>query len=159
HSWWTSEDRSARRQILVLLVGTIAGTVPFLVFAIYLPTLLGDERYLAWGVVPMALVPLTFAYAIFRYHLFDVRVIVRESIVYSVLTAVVTGLYALAVVLGNLLVSKNELFSSPYFVAAFGLIVVLLFDPLRRRMQLVVDRVFFRDRGDFQKALLEVSQS
>lgn len=159
HSWWTSEDRTARRQVLVLLLGTIAGTLPFLVFAIYLPTLLGDERHLAWGVVPMALIPLTFAYAIFRYHLFDVRVMVRKSIVYAILTAVVTGLYALAVVLGNLIVQKNELFSSPLFAAAFGLVVVLLFDPFRRRMQLVVDRLFFRDRGDFQKALLEISQS
>ena len=106
----------------------------------------------------MALVPLTFAYAIVRFRLFDVQLIVGKSIVYAILTAIVTGLYALAVVAGNALVSSQALFSSPLFAFAFGLAVVLLFDPLRRRMQAIVDRVFFRDRADFQAAFLDMSR-
>ena len=162
HTWWTSEDRAARQPILVLLLGTVAGIVPFVVFAVFFPSLFRTDRYLAWGVVPMALIPLTFAYAIVRFRLFDVEVIVRKSLVYAILTAVVTGFYALCVVAGNALVStvsSSTLFSSPAFAFGFGLVVVLLFDPVRRRMQRVVDRVFFRDRADFQQALLEMSRS
>src|SRR5450759_5270965 len=162
HTWWTSEDRAARRPILVLLLGTVAGIVPFVVFAVFFPSLFREDRYLAWGVVPMALIPLTFAYAIVRFRLFDVEVIVRKSLVYATLTAVVTGFYALCVVAGNAFVStvsSSTLFSSPAFAFGFGLVVVLLFDPLRRRMQSVVDRVFFRDRADFQRALLDMSRS
>ena len=162
HTWWTSEDRAARRPILVLLLGTVAGIVPFVVFAVFFPSLFREDRYLAWGVVPMALIPLTFAYAIVRFRLFDVEVIVRKSLVYAILTAVVTGFYALCVVAGNALVStvsSSTLFSSPAFAFGFGLVVVLLFDPLRRRMQRVVDRLFFRDRADFQQALLDMSRS
>ena len=139
-----------------------AGIVPFVVFAVFFPSLFREDRFLLWGVVPMALIPLTFAYAIVRFRLFDVQVIVRKSLVYAVLTAVVTGMYALAVVAGNALVSNvssTTVFSSPAFAFGFGLVVVLLFDPLRRRMQKVVDRVFFRDRADFQTALLEMSRS
>ncbi len=162
HTWWTSADRTARRPILVLLLGTVGGIVPFVIFAVFFPSLFREDRYLLWGVVPMALIPLTFAYAIVRFRLFDVQVIVRKSLVYAVLTAVVTGMYALAVVAGNALVStvsSTTVFSSPAFAFGFGLVVVLLFDPLRRRMQKVVDRVFFRDRADFQTALLEMSRS
>lgn len=158
HSWWTARDRTTRRPILVLLLGTLGGIVPFVLFAVYFPSLFRDERYLAWGVVPMALVPLTFAYAIVRFRLFDVQVIVGKSIVYAILTAIVTGLYALAVVAGNALVSSRTLFSSPLFAFAFGLAVVLLFDPLRRKMQDVVDRLFFRDRADFQSAFRDISR-
>ncbi len=162
HTWWTNSDRAARRPILVLLLGTVAGIVPFVVFAVFFPSLFREDRFLLWGVVPMALIPLTFAYAIVRFRLFDVQVIVRKSLVYAVLTAVVTGMYALAVVAGNAIVSNvssTTVFSSPAFAFGFGLVVVLLFDPLRRRMQKVVDRVFFRDRADFQTALLEMSRS
>ena len=119
-----------------------------------------NERYLAWGVVPMALIPLTFAYAIVRFRLFDVQVIVRKSIVYGVLTAVVTGLYALAVVAGNAVASSRTSCSrrrssrSPSASRSSS-----SFDPLRRRMQSVVDRLFFRDRADFQEALLDMSRS
>ncbi len=162
HSFWTDRDPEARRPILVLLVGTIAGIVPFVVFAVFYPSLFRDERYLAWGVVPMALIPLSFAFAIVRFRLFDVTVIVRKSLVYGVLTAVVTGIYALAVVAGNALLSSFSnvaVTSSPAFAFVFGLAVVLLFDPLRRRAQSVVDRVFFRDRTDFQQAVLDMSRS
>ena len=162
HTWWTNSDRAARRPILVLLLGTVAGIVPFVVFAVFFPSLFREDRFLLWGVVPMALIPLTFAYAIVRFRLFDVQVIVRKSLVYAVLTAAVTGMYALAVVAGNAIVSNvssTSVFSSPAFAFGFGLVVVLLFDPLRRRMQKVVDRVFFRDRADFQTALLEMSRS
>ncbi len=133
HTWWTSADRAARRPILVLLLGTVGGIVPFVVFAVFFPSLFREDRYLLWGVVPMALIPLTFAYAIVRFRLFDVQVIVRKSLVYAVLTAVVTGMYALAVVAGNALVStvsSTTVFSSPAFAFGFGLVVVLLFDPL-----------------------------
>ncbi|HQN06094.1 MAG TPA: SpoIIE family protein phosphatase [Thermoanaerobaculia bacterium] len=156
HSWWTAREKTTRRPILVLLLGTLGGIVPFVLFAVYFPSLFRDERYLAWGVVPMALVPLTFAYAIVRFRLFDVQVIVGKSIVYAILTAIVTGLYALAVVAGNALVSSRTL--SPLFAFAFGLAVVLLVDPLRRRMQAVVDRLFFRDRADFQSAFRDISR-
>ncbi|MFI5180436.1 MAG: SpoIIE family protein phosphatase [Thermoanaerobaculia bacterium] len=162
HSFWTDRDPEARRPILVLLVGTIAGIVPFVVFAVFYPSLFRDERYLAWGVVPMALIPLSFAFAIVRFRLFDVNVIIRKSLVYAVLTAIVTGIYALALVTGNALLSSFSsvaVTSSPAFAFVFGLAVVLLFDPLRRRAQNVVDRVFFRDRADFQQAILDMSRS
>ncbi len=162
HSFWTDRDPEARRPILVLLLGTIAGIVPFVVFAVFYPSLFRDERYLAWGVFPMALIPLSFAFAIVRFRLFDVNVIVRKSLVYGVLTAVVTGIYALAVVAGNAFLSSFSnvaVTSSPAFAFLFGLAVVLLFDPLRRRAQRVVDRVFFRDRTDFQQAVLDMSRS
>jgi sigma-B regulation protein RsbU (phosphoserine phosphatase) len=162
HSFWTDPDPKARRPILVLLLGTIAGIVPFVVFAVFYPSLFRNERYLAWGVVPMALVPLAFGTAIVRFRLFDVTVIIRKSLVYGVLTAAVTGFYALAVVAGNALLSSFStvaLTSSPAFAFAFGLAVVLFFDPLRRRAQSVVDRVFFRDRADFQRAILDMSRS
>lgn len=162
HSFWTDPDPKTRRPILVLLLGTIAGIVPFVVFAVFYPSLFRNERYLAWGVVPMALIPLAFATAIVRFRLFDVQVIVRKSLVYGFLTAVVTGIYALAVVAGNALLASfpaMAVTSSPAFAFVFGLAVVLLFDPLRRRAQSFVDRVFFRDRADFQRAILDMSRS
>jgi sigma-B regulation protein RsbU (phosphoserine phosphatase) len=158
HSWWTSRDPAARRPILALLLGTVGGTVPFVVFAVYFPSYFRNESYLAWGVVPMALIPVSFAYAIVRFRLFDVQVIVRKSIVYATLTAFVTGVYALAVVAGNALVSSTSRITSPVLATIVGLVVVLMFDPMRRRMQAFVDRTFFRDRADFQTALLTMSR-
>jgi serine phosphatase RsbU (regulator of sigma subunit) len=159
HSWWTAPERRQRQQILVLLVGTLSGTVPFVLVVFWFPAFFKSDRLLAWGVAPMALVPLSFAYAIVRFRLFDVRVIVKKSIVYALVTAAVTGFYALAVVTGSRLAASYSYFSSPLFAFSFALLVVLIVDPLRRRIQEFVDRRFFRDRADFQRALVEMSRS
>ena len=159
HSWWTAPERRQRQQILVLLVGTLSGTVPFVLVVFWFPAFFKSDRLLAWGVVPMALVPLSFAYSIVRFRLFDVQVIIKKSIVYALVTAAVTGFYALAIVTGSRLASSYVLFSSPLFAFSFALMIVLVVDPLRRRIQEFVDRRFFRDRADFQRALVEMSRS
>ncbi len=159
HSWWTAEDRISRRQTLFLLLGTLGGTAPFLIFAVSFPSFLKNDRYLGWGVAPMALIPVTFGYAIVRFRLFDVRFFIRKSIVYGFLTAAVTSIYALAIVTGSRLASTSPFFSSPLFAFLFGLLVVVIVDPLRQRLQNWVDRLFFRDRTDFQKSLLDMSRS
>ena len=50
---------------------------------------------------PLALVPLTFAFAIIRFGLLDIRVMVRRSLVYSMVTVGVAAVYAVALALVN----------------------------------------------------------
>ena len=63
------------------------------------------------------------------------------------------ALYALAIVASNSLLQSAGASSAVAFV--LGVIVVLLFDPLRRRLQRPVDRLFFRERVDFAQAIHE----
>ena len=71
--------------------------IAFIVLAVAFPSLLNTERFLFYGVVPLILVPITFAYAIVRFQLMDVRVILRKSLMYTVTTAVITAIYALGI--------------------------------------------------------------
>jgi serine phosphatase RsbU (regulator of sigma subunit) len=142
-----------RRQIATVFVGTVVGVTPFLVFAVVLPSLLRTDRYLFWGEVPLALVPLTFAYAIVRFQFFDIKVIVRKSVLYTAATAVVAGVYGLGIAVSTLLFSG----SSPYFPLFLALAILAVFDPLRRKLQGPVDRFFFREVYDARRAVEEVS--
>jgi signal transduction histidine kinase len=85
------------------------------------------------------------AVAILRYHLFDIDLLINRTLVYGLLTAIVVGLYALVV--GYL----SELFhDSAHFAVsllATGLIAVL-FQPLRERLQLGVNRLLYGERDD-----------
>ncbi len=148
-----AKEGRERRQIATVFVGTVMGVTPFLVFGVVLPSLLRTDRYLFWGEVPLALVPLTFAYAIVRFQFFDIRVIVRKSVLYTAATAVVAGIYGLGIAASTLLFSG----SSPYFPLFLALAVLAIFDPLRRRLQGPVDRFFFREVYDARRAVEEVS--
>ena len=148
-----------RRGAGLVLLGAVFGLVPFLVAAVAFPSFLHTEKFLFYGVAPLILVPLTFAYAIVRFQILDIRVILQKSLLYTSTTAVVTALYALGITLFNYLASGTELAASPYFPIVFALVIVLLFEPLRRRIQVLVDRFFFAERRHLERAIKDLSQA
>jgi class 3 adenylate cyclase len=100
------------------------------------------------------LFPLAVAYAIVRYQLFDIRTVVRAGTVYTVVTALVGLGYAGLLTGLNVAFVRLEMTMSPLVAPALvALAVVALVNPLYRRTQGVIDRLFFRDRLDAQRAL------
>jgi serine phosphatase RsbU (regulator of sigma subunit) len=148
-----------RRGAGMVFVGSLVGLLPFLIAAVGFPSFLHTEKFLFYGVVPLVLVPITFAYAIVRFQMLDVRVILRKSLLYTGTTAVVTGIYALGIAWFNSFFRSTTLSTSPYFPIVFALAIVLLFEPLRRRLQGPVDRFFFSDRTRLQAAMVEMGEA
>jgi serine phosphatase RsbU (regulator of sigma subunit) len=145
-----------RRQIATVFLGTVAGVTPFLILGVVVPSLLQTDRYLSWSVATLALVPLTFAYAIVRFQFFDIRVIVRRSVLYTLMTAVVAGIYGIVIAASTMIFRS----SSPYISILLALAAAVFFlDPLRRKVQGPVDRFFFREAYDAQRAVEEVSSA
>jgi serine phosphatase RsbU (regulator of sigma subunit) len=157
-SLFLPEPRQRRGAGLVFL-GTLFGVVPFILLAVAFPSFLNTERFLFYGVVPLILVPITFAYAIIRFQVLDIRVILRKSLLYTVTTAMVTAVYALGIASFNLLFRGSQLADSPFFPVVFALAIVLLFEPLRHRLQGPVDRFFFAERLRLQRAMVEMGEA
>ena len=90
--------------------------------------------------------------AILRHRLLDIDRIVDRTLVYGAVTVMLVGTYATAVVL---LQTPLRPFTagSDLAVAASTLLVVALFQPLRRRVQDAVDRRFYRARYDAARTL------
>ena len=99
------------------------------------------------------LVPLAIGFAVLRYRLWDIDIIVNRTLVYGLLTACVIGLYVLVVVgLGTLLSVRGNLLIA---LLATGLVAVL-FQPLRERLQRAVNRLMFGERDDPYRILLRL---
>src|SRR5262249_1525150 len=109
HSAFTLEDARERRQAFHVFVGTILGTGPFLLLGIVLPSAFGIDDFVFYGIVPMILIPLTFAYAIVRFQMLNVRIIVRRTFLYATTTGVLFGFYALAIWAANQLFASSRL--------------------------------------------------
>ncbi len=82
--------------------------------------------------------------AILRYRLYDIDRIISRTLAYAIVTGLLVGVYAGLVLLATRVLS----FHAPVAVAASTLAAAALFNPLRRRVQLVVDRRFNRARYD-----------
>lgn len=96
------------------------------------------------GTVGFAALPLSIGVAILRYRLFDIDRLISRTLSYALVTAVLVGLYVSIVVVTTDVLS----FSSPVAVTASTLAAAALFNPIRRRMQRLVDRRFNRTSYD-----------
>ena len=88
------------------------------------------------------------AIAITRYHLYDLDRIVSRSVTYAVVTLLLFATFLVAnLALQRAFVAASGV-GSPLAVAASTLIVAALFNPIRGRVQAVIDRRFHRARYD-----------
>ena len=100
------------------------------------------------------------AYAIVKHRLMDIQIIIRKSVIYATLTASITAIYVLIVSLFHGIFGIIQFAHGSLLVNALAaMIVALSFHPLKQRIQIIVDKVFFKNRYDYQNTLKEFSRA
>ena len=146
---------TSRRQLRWILSGAVLGALPFTVgYAI--PWSLGFEPVgrLDLTAIPLCVVPLAFASAIIRYRLHDVEVIVKRSVVYTAAVVAMAAIYlALEKLASEVFLEESDQHNSIIALLATA-VVVLLAGPIKNTIQTMLDRVYYRDRYDYRRALV-----
>ena len=150
-----TEDAIIRQQMKWLRNGAILGVVPFT--CIYtVPYLMGviPGPYMNLAVLSLALIPITWAYAILRYRLMDVDVIFQQGYVYTLATLAVLGIFY-ALILATRPLGEMD----PSAVVLLILIAAFVFQPIHNWLQEQLDRYwFYKDRYDYRRTLVEFAR-
>jgi PAS domain S-box-containing protein len=158
-SYRRTRNLTSRRQMKWLVWGTGAGVLPFLSFYA-VPFALGREPQVAMelaGYIPLALIPLSLAYAVVKHRLMDVELIFRRTLVYTLAIAAILGISLLANGLMKVIAGDGE--PHTVIIALLStLVVILLFTPVKTKIQEGIERLFYRERYSSRKALLRLSQ-
>jgi hypothetical protein len=120
--------------------------------------LLGSVLDILFVLAPL-LLPLAIGAAILRYRLYDIDIIIRKTLVYTVLTLLLVLVYFGVVVLLQAVFESASGEQSPIVIVVSTLVIAALFAPLRLRVQAVIDRRFFRKKYDAQQVLARFAQT
>lgn len=105
----------------------------------------------------LTLIPISFGIAILRYRLYDIDILINRTLVYVTLTALVVAIYigsilALQFLLRGIINQNNDV-----AIVISTLVIAALFQPLRHRIQAIIDRRFYRRKYDAARTLAAFS--
>jgi hypothetical protein len=122
--------------ITVLLLGEVfgGGAAPWI----------GNVLWILSVLTPAAGIPVACVVAVLKYRLYDIDRLISRTLAYAIVTGLLVGVYAGLVILATRVLPLH----TPVAVAGSTLVAAALFSPLRRRVQVKVDRRFNRARYD-----------
>ena len=110
--------------------------------------------------LPGLLVALTLGIAILRYQLWDIDLLINRTLVYGTLTATLALLYlGLVMLLHAAFVILTSQHQSEPVVVVSTLVIAALFQPLRRHIQIIIDRRFYRHKYDAARTITAFSET
>ncbi|RIL03048.1 MAG: hypothetical protein DCC71_15765 [Proteobacteria bacterium] len=142
-----------------MLLGAFVSFLPVLV-GILAESVLRTGLPVYFGLIWFIVFPISVAYGIVKRELFDIRDLARSSVAYGAATLAITGLYALVVAAADAALLKLHWNArSPQFTIVFLFFAILAVNPLHKRVQALVDRLFDRERGRDRQTVREISEA
>ncbi len=136
-------------EILAVLIGFFGGSTAFFpTWKINFPVILQFTMPIYVAIT---------IYAILKHKLLDISIIVREGLIYSTLTILFAGFYALAAFAANQLFAGLINFPPALAVGLVVFVSVLVFQPLRDKVRKGVDRLFFMGEFRYLKTINDLS--
>jgi sigma-B regulation protein RsbU (phosphoserine phosphatase) len=162
HSYFAFIPKERRSQLRPVLIGAAIGLV-LIAYVLAVQTINPFAAYInptiLLPVMLLVVIPIFFGYAIFRHRLMDVDVVIRRSLIYGTVTASLAAIYLVSVYgIGTLASYFFSIQDNQLLIIASLIVVAFVFDPIKQRFQNGIDRIFFHERYDYQRALLEFTQ-
>ncbi len=126
--------------------------------SLYNSLLLNEVWTLTLPIASLA-IPLSIGFSILRYRLYDIDVLINRTLVYGTLTISLALVYVgLVIGLGSLVrLFTGQLAQSPVVIVASTLAIAALFQPLRQRIQAIIDHRFYRRKYDAARTVAAFS--
>ena len=154
----TPEQRQQTKWVVFGFAAALVGFTAVILMTAFVPAIrdIGPLAVMAFSTLIygfLLLIPLSIGVAILRSRLYDIDVVINRTLVYGSLTATLVLVYAGSVVLLQYLLRALTGQGSTLAVVASTLAIAALFNTLRRGVQGLIDRRFYRKKYDARKTL------
>jgi class 3 adenylate cyclase len=158
--WLKSSSEMVRLRSKIILLGfAITASMPivdYLFRALFKISVVPSYNYY----LPFIFVfPVSVGYSIVKHDLFDIDALIKRTYGYVLTTGAIAGVFGLFVLISNLAFGSYEFSKTPAFPLIFILAIVFLFNPIRDRVQRIIDRVFYRLEYNYPETVQYISES
>jgi len=152
-----TEKRALRIIILAFIIG-LGSLIYFILFTATTNQVIFNDPLLFTPIILIAIIPIAFGYAIFRYSLMDIREVVKSTVVYGTATVSIAVVYFLIMLLMGQVVSSAIGTQYQGMIAGFVFIVfAIVFQSSKDRFQDFLTLRFYPEQFAFQTGLLKFS--
>ena len=154
------EAERLKKQVRVIILG-IHTSLGLYIFTFILPNLFSIEISELWTslltILALVIGAGSVAWAIIRYQFLDIRLIVRQSLVYTVSSALLVGAYVFAITRLSGLVESFVGKQMPIVNIGFIVVALILFQPINSSLDNLIKRMFIRDKADYRNIINRLS--
>jgi len=149
------------QQIKLMVLGLSAFSLMALIFNLLIPYLTGNLETINYTPLPSIFFIGFTAYAIVKHRMMDIRMVVARSVAYAILLLILGGFYAAAIFAAQALIFPSASYSAGYVALqiVLALVMAFSFQPLRRWLTRVTDKIFFKNAYDPEALLDNVSHT
>jgi two-component system NtrC family sensor kinase len=149
-----------KKQIKWIYLGLSFGFLPFAAIYILPYVISGDVRpaWTTWSILPLAFIPLAFAVSILKYRLWDVEVVIKEILAYSV--TFVFGMIAFStvnLVLSRLIEERSAL-ERNFLAFSSGLLIAGVLIPVKGKIESVIEMILYRESYRHRRTMTDFAQ-
>lgn len=160
HRTFRSPSPLVRQQTRFILIGTFLAFTPV---TIAFFSLASNSKAPEWFtptvyIIPIIIFPIAIGYTIIRYRLLDLEIVLRQGIAFGLLTTILVGAFVLITTGLTLALNPTIDLNNPLILVLYLILVALVFDPLRTKLQQAVDQYFFRQPVAFDELLRAYSR-
>lgn len=167
-AWWALffqlrriKSKEKRKPLILMLIAVTFGFAVAIYTAGIAPaiadTIFNSPEYYT-PIILIAIVPIVFAYAIFKYQLMDVSVVVKNTITYGTATVTVAAIYFIVIyVAGQSISSFFGVENQGIIAGIFFIIFALVFQSTKDKFQDFLTRQFYPEQFAYQRVLVDLS--
>ena len=149
-----------KQQMKIVLIGCLAALIPLLILNV-LPQAFWDLTIIPAGfsVLFIVFIPIGMAYAIVTQTLMDIDIIIRRSVIYGLITIIMTIILSAAILF---IVNFQEVIGVPqriFLALALSGIATALFGPTKKGIENLVDKYLYKDRYDYRQIIKNLNTS
>src|SRR4030042_6478724 len=152
HSKTNKLSVTDKNKLKYLFIGSMIGTLGALDF---FPNY-GVNIY-PFGFLFMMAFPAIYTYAVFRYRLMDISIVIKKTVVYSISASLLASFFILFILVMTKYLSNFAGIPSFAIISIAAFIIALFFNPVRNKIQTIIDKAFYKKTYDYYATIREVS--